>query len=179
MSLLASTFGNRFSHFDCIFNFISVISISEIYLFFIMVHFIIAVGFFFLQILKASIVSDFLEGKNVAVYYYPMTSLLYSSWVHFWLFVCLISFFLVLVTLLVFTTAVPLLDKSLVWTASCSLFTGDCDPVAYFLTLSWLEIEGHNPCLSLRRAMWHDLFRVDFLILLMAVCFKCYKHQCF
>ena len=33
--LLASTFGNWFSHFDCIFNFISSMSLLERYLFFI------------------------------------------------------------------------------------------------------------------------------------------------
>ena len=40
--LLASTFGNRFRHFDCNFNFISSISISERYLFFIIVRYIVA-----------------------------------------------------------------------------------------------------------------------------------------
>ena len=97
----------------------------------------------------------------------------YSSLLHF----CLVI--LVSVTLLVFMTEVTLLGDGLVWAAFCSLFTGDFDPVTNYSTPIWLDTEGRAPCLSTRRAMWHDLFRVDPLIMLMAVSFKCYKHQYF
>ena len=73
----------------------------------------------------------------------------------------------------------PLLSEGLVWVASCPLFTGVFDPVANFSTPAWSDTEVRAPCLSTRRAMWHDLFRVDLLIMLMAVSFKCHKHQYF
>ena len=67
----------------------------------------------------------------------------------------------------------------MVWAASCSLFMGDFDQVANFSTPAWSDTEGRTPCFSTRRAMWHDFFRVDSLIVLIAVSFKCHKHHCF
>ena len=97
----------------------------------------------------------------------------YSSRPHFFLV------FLVSVTLLVFMTEGPLLGEGLVWVASCPLFTGDYDPVANFLTPAWQDTEGRAPCLFTRRAMWHDVFRVDLLIMLQEVSLKCHKHHYF
>ena len=97
----------------------------------------------------------------------------YSFRLHFYLV------FLVSLTLLVFMTEGTLLDKGLVWAASCPLFTGDLDLVANFATPAWSDTEGGAPCLFTRRAIWHDLFCVDLLIMLMAVSFKCHKHQYF
>ena len=97
----------------------------------------------------------------------------YSSRLHF----CLVL--LASVTLFVFMTKGPLLDDGLVWAASCSLFTGDFDPVTNFLIPVWSDSEGLTPCLSTRRVMWHDFFHVDLLIMLIAVSFKCHKRQYF
>ena len=72
-----------------------------------------------------------------------------------------------------------LLGKSLVWPGACPLFTGDFDQVANLSTPAWSDTEGRAPYLSTRRAIWHDLFRVDLLIMLMTVNFKCHKHQYF
>ena len=67
--LLASTFGNWFSHFNSTFNFMSLISMSERYLFFIMVRRIVASlsGCLYLGEQWVSMALDFLEGKNAAV----------------------------------------------------------------------------------------------------------------
>ena len=97
----------------------------------------------------------------------------YSSRAHF----CLVL--LLSVTLVVFITEGPLSGEDLVWAASCPLFVVDFDPVANFSAPAWLETEGRAaPCLSTRRALWHDVFHIDLLIMLMAVGFKCHK-QCF
>ena len=97
----------------------------------------------------------------------------YSSRLHFSLV------FLVLVMLLFFMAEGVLLGKGLVWAAYCPLFTGDFDPVANFSAPAWSDTEERAPCLSMRRAMWHELFRVDLLIMLMTVSFKVYKRQYF
>ena len=72
-----------------------------------------------------------------------------------------------------------LLSEGLVWIASYPLFTGDFDPVTNFSNPAWLNSEGRAPCLSTRRAMGNDLLRVDLIIMLMLVSFKCQKHQYF
>ena len=87
--------------------------------------------------------------------------------------------FLVLVTLLVFMTEGRSLGDSLIWAVSCPLFMGDFEPAANFSTPRWSDTEGRAPCLSMRRAMLHGLFRVDRRIMLMAVSFICHQQQYF
>ena len=48
---------------------------------------------------------------------------------------------------------------------------------SYLLTQAWSHTKGRASCLSMRRAMWHDLFQAELLIMLMAVSFRCHKHQ--